>query len=168
MTIIEFLTLVEHHTFLVHYYAFSMLFSILLGRLFLSRMGHPRIWNYFFSLLLYMMSVLGVFSAIMFFYKLVDGLPGLPSYEILVPFFTMVVGILLIQKRVNISLLTGFGHAWAFFVVLFLIILTCILIDNAGWLSFSDWPVYFFLLFLIGVTLIIQQVLSVVLNPSKV
>lgn len=159
MTIIDFLNLVEQHSFIVLYYSFSMLFSVFLGRLFLSRMGHPRIWNYFFSLLLYMMSVLGLFSLIMFFYQWFTGALTMSIWVVLVPFLTMVAGILLIYNRVNISLLTGFGSSQTFFAVLFLIILSSFLIDYGGWVSLSEWPVYLVFLFLIGITLIIQKIM---------
>ncbi len=158
MTITEFLKLVELHPFIIYYYAFSMIMSIVLGRFFLSRMGHPRIWNYFFSLLLYMMSVIGMFSLIVFFYQVYTHALIISLIDILIPFFTMIVAILLIRKRVNIPLVTGFGYSWAFFVVLFAMLLLFFLVNYLGLMSFSQWPIYLFLLFLVGITLVTQLV----------
>jgi len=158
MTIIEFLKIVEFYPFIIYYYAFSMILSIVLGRFFLSRMGHPRIWNYFFSLLLYMVSVVGLFSLIVFFYQVFTHALAISVWDILTPFFTMIIAILLIRKRVNIPLVSGFGYSWAFFIVLFVILLLFFLLDYISWMSFSKWPVYLFLLFLVGITMIVQLV----------
>lgn len=159
MTIIEFFKLVEHHPFIIYYYAFSMIMSIVLGRFFLSRMGHPRIWNYFFSILLYMMSVAGMFSLIVFFYQIYTDVLDISLMDILTPFLTMILAILLIRKRVNIPLVTGFGYSWVFFVALFFILLLFFIVNLLGWMTFSHWPVYLFLLFLVGITFIAQLVI---------
>lgn len=157
MTVIEFLTLIELHPFILYYYAFSMMLSIILGHFFLSRMGHPGIWNYFFSFLLYMMSVIGMVSVIVFGFQLISGDFTLPWYEVLIPFFTMMMAIIIIRNQVNISLLTGFGHSRAFFGGLFLLLFLLFVAHNLGWWSVLSWPLYLFLLLLVVITLILRR-----------
>ncbi|MBY5959448.1 hypothetical protein KUV50_14955 [Membranicola marinus] len=167
MTLHEFLTLVDHHSFIIFYYGFSMLFSVLLGLLFLHKMGHPKVWNYFFSFLLYMMSVLGMFSLIMAFYQWITSALVTSAVVILIPFVTMVIGLVLIYNRVDITLLTGFGNGRIFFAVLFFILITGFWLDQAGWVSFSTWPVYLVLLFFIGMTLVVRKVSMIQWDKNK-
>lgn len=158
MTVLEFLKLVEKHPFIIVYYAFSMILSILLGRLFLEKLGHPRIWNYFFSLLLYVLCVLGLISLILFFFHFTfHPLKILPFY-LLIPFITMIVSLWLIYRRVNMDLLSGFHRFWIFLFVLLWVLIACVLIDYTGWIKISNWPVYLFLLFLVFITVVIQQI----------
>ena len=159
MTVMEFLKLVENHPFILLYYSFSMLLSIVLGRFFLIKLGQPNIWNYFFALLIYVMSVFGIFSVIIFFYQLLTFQMAISLLEILIPFGTMLIAIWIIRRRVDISLLTGFQDFRVFLVALFLMLLTCFAVDFFGWWLISEWPVYLFFLFLIIVTIIIRQIL---------
>ena len=167
MTINEFLTLIGPHPFILYYYAFSMILSIVMGRYFLSRMGHPRIWNYFFSLLLYVMSVLGMFSLILFAYQWITNSFVIAQVEVLIPFLTMIVALWLIRSRVNVSLLTGFGSYKAFYIVLFSIALCTFLLDETGLLFIFDWPLYLFMLFLVVITLVIQRLLHYLIERNK-
>ena len=159
MTVSELLRLVESHPFILLYYAFSMLLSILLGRFFLIKLGQPKIWNYFFALLIYVMSAFGIFSLIIFCYQLLTFELDISLVEILIPFGTMLVCTWIIRRLVNISLLTGFRDFRVFFVTLFLMLLACFVVDYVGWLLFSKWPVYLFFLFLILMTFLIHLVL---------
>lgn len=159
MTVSELLRLVENHPFILLYYAFSMLLSIVLGRFFLIKLGQPKIWNYFFALLIYVMSAFGIFSLIIFCYQLLTFELDISLVEILIPFGTMLVCTWIIRRLVNISLLTGFHDFRVFFVTLFLMLLACFVVDYVGWLLFSKWPVYLFFLFLILMTFLIHLVL---------
>lgn len=159
MTVLELLKLVEAHPFILLYYSFSMLLSIVLGRFFLIKLGQPKVWNYFFALLIYVMSVFGIFSVIIFFYQLLTFQLAISLLEILIPFGTMLIAIGLIRRRVDVSLLTGFQNFRVFLITLFLMLLTCFAVDYFGWWKISNWPVYLFLLFLIIVTIIIRQLL---------
>lgn len=158
MTVSELLRLVESHPFILQYYAFSMLLSIVLGRFFLIKLGQPKIWNYFFALLIYVMSAFGIYSLIVFCYQLLTFELNISLVEILIPFGTMLVCTWIIRGVVNISLLTGFHDYRVFLATLFLMLLACFVVDYVGWLLFSKWPVYLFFLFLILMTFLIQLV----------
>lgn len=164
---IEFLRIVEQNPFLLYYYAFSLIISILLGRLFLIGMGHQRLWNYFFSILLFLMSVIGMFSLVMMFYQLFTGALTLSLYDIGVPFAAMIISIWLIRKKVSIPMLTGLNHGLAFFGMLFVLILTLFLLDyNMKWMV-SGLPVSLFLLLLIGLTILLQFLVRFFLGRYK-
>ena len=158
MTVFELLQLVGKHTFFLYYYAFSMLLSILLGQFFLSKTGQQGVWNYFFSLLIYVMGVFGVFSIILFFFQLFTSRLAISLVEILIPFLTMVIGIMIIRRRVNVWLVTGFGSFQVYIFIQFLIVLTCFLLDHYGLVSFSQWPVYLLFLLLVALTIIVQVI----------
>lgn len=158
MTVSELLRLVESHPFILQYYAFSMLLSIVLGRFFLIKLGQPKIWNYFFALLIYVMSAFGIYSLIIFCYQLLTFELNISLVEILIPFGTMLVCTWIIRGVVNISLLTGFHDYRVFLATLFLMLLACFVVDYVGWLLFSKWPVYLFFLFLILMTFLIHLV----------
>lgn len=168
MTVYELLELVDKNPFLLFYYAFSMLLSVLLGRFFLVKMGHPKVWNYFFALLFYVMSVFGLFSIIVFMYDLLTRHLTLSAFEMLIPLGTLILSILIIYKRVDIVLITGFQNLKVFLSTLFLILLICFAADYFGLIPFSDWPIYLFFLFLIAVVIAIRFLIFRIKSAQQV
>lgn len=159
MTINEFIALVEQHPFILYYYGFSMILSIVLGRFFLSRMGYVRIWNYFFSFLLYVMTVVGMYSLILFAFRWMTDSFRIDPAEVLIPFLTMLIALFLIRNKVNISLLTGFGNFFSFYIVLFFISLGTFILDYTCLVLFFDWSIFLFLLFFMMMTMGMQRLM---------
>lgn len=108
-----------------------------------------------------------MFSLIMAFYQWITSALVTSAVVILIPFVTMVIGLVLIYNRVDITLLTGFGNGRIFFAVLFFILITGFWLDQAGWVSFSTWPVYLVLLFFIGMTLVVRKVSMIQWDKNK-
>src|SRR5690625_7692192 len=119
MAVIDFLHFVEMNPILLYYYAFSMLLSVSLGSLFLRYLGEQRIWIYFFSVLIYVMSVFGIFSLVVTFYQLRWRDLQMYLIEMLIPFFTMLIAVSVLGRIVNLAMFTGYNLVCVYYLWLF-------------------------------------------------
>jgi|GEM_PF-6487766 len=158
MAVIDFLHFVEMNPILLYYYAFSMLLSVSLGSLFLRYLGEQRIWNYFFSVLIHVMSVFGIFSLVVTFYQLRWRDSQMNLIEMLIPFFTMVIAVPVLGRRVNLAMITGYKNVWVYYIWAFVLIAGLFFFDRLSWIQIAHWSLSWMLVIILIMLFLFQKI----------
>lgn len=166
MPVIDFLRFVEINPILLYYYAFSTLLSVLLGSLFLRYLGQPRIWNYFFSVLVHVLSVFGVFSIVVTLYELYLRESGMNPFEMLIPFFTMLIAVFILSKRVDLAMITGYKRIGSYYIGVFVLISGMFLLDRLQWISIAQWSLSWVLVIVLVLLFLFQRVARWMESPD--
>lgn len=158
MAVIDFLRFVEINPVLLYFYAFSMLLSGVLGSLFLRHLGQPGIWNYFFSALVHIVSVFGIFSIVVTVYQLYMQNSLMHPFEMLIPFFTMLIALTVLSKRVDLAVITGYRRIWSYYVRILILIIVMLVLDRLHFPEISRWPLSWVLVIVLVLLFLLQRI----------
>lgn len=148
MKVINLLKIFESNPFLLYYYAFSMLLTVSMGQIFMRFLGMRRLWIYFFAVIVHILSFFGAFSLIMLIYSLL--VPGISIHpaEILIPFFTMLLALALLRKKINLASVLGSPSFWQYYLLIVLLMSSLILIDEKTMINIREWSIWWVLILL--------------------
>ncbi|WP_236974514.1 hypothetical protein [Membranihabitans maritimus] len=121
----DFLRVWSNNIFIPLFYSVSLILSTLLGWLFSRfRGGEAFPWNYFYTFLVYSSVIPGIFAINIFLYDLIEGNANGPvkNFSLLIPIFTMIIVLWLIQFNVSFKKIPGFNQLKSFLGYVFVLI----------------------------------------------
>ena len=158
MTLQDFFDLVSRHPImtLIVFLAFPLtaFLANILGR----GEGHLSPWKYLYSVLVYAVSIPGIFAVVLCIYLfLFERQPILETniYTQILPIVIMVVTLLLIKRNVPFDLIPGFEKLSALLVILFCLIALMWLLDRTHIIAITLIPFHYLVLFVIVMVAII-------------
>lgn len=122
--------------------------------------GHISPWKYLYSVLLYLVSVPGIFSiTLSIYYFLFEKRPILETdvYIQILPVISMVLTIMLARRNVDLDLIPGFEKLSGLIMVIFSTLAIMWVIDRTRIIVFSYLKFQYVILIFIGLLLVIRM-----------
>lgn len=153
MTLGEFFTWTgQHPTFLLIYFLGVPLIALLAG-LFNKGEGHLSPWKYLYSILIYMVSLPGIFAVTLSIYFFLFERRSIMDTNLLtqvLPVLSMAATILLIRKQVDLDLVPGFDKISGLILIISALMALMWIIDKTHIYSITFMPFYVVILILIA------------------
>lgn len=172
MTLKEFFELIgDNPTSVLGYFIFIPICALIAGIMGKNE-GHLSPWKYFYSTLIYLVAVPGIFSIALNVYKfLFDRGSALDAdiYFQILPIISMVVTFLIIRKNVSLELIPGFRNLTGLLVMIFAVFALMWGLDRTRifMVAFVNIPFYFVLLIFIALLLVVKFGWDRLMTPSK-
>ncbi len=172
MTLKEFFELIgDNPTSVLGYFLFIPICALIAGIMGKNE-GHLSPWKYFYSTLIYLVAVPGIFSIALNIYKfLFDRGSALDAdiYFQILPIISMVITFLIIRKNVSLELIPGFRNLTGLLVMIFAVFALMWGLDRTRifMVAFVNIPFYFVLLIFVGLLLFVKFGWDRLMTPSK-
>ena len=134
---------------------FTAFLALILGR----HEGHLSPWKYLYSILVYLVSIPGLFAVILNIYLfLFERRPILETdvYSQILPIFSMVGTLLLIKANVDLDKIPGFDKLTAFLMIVSMVMGIMWILDKTHIIAFTYIPFYYVILILIALIAMIR------------
>lgn len=134
---------------------FTAFLALILGR----QEGHLSPWKYLYSILVYLVSIPGLFAVILNIYLfLFERRPILETdvYSQILPIFSMVGTLLLIKANVDLDKIPGFDKLTAFLMIVSIVMGIMWILDKTHIIAFTYIPFYYVILILIALIAMIR------------
>lgn len=133
--------------------------------------GHLSPWKYFYSTLIYLVCVPGIFAITLNIYMfLFDRGKALNAdvYFQILPVLSMIITLMIIRKNVSLDLVPGFKNISGLMVMIFAVFALMWGIDKTRifMVAFVDIPFYALILLFVGLLLIVRFGWSRLMAPS--
>ena len=148
----------EHPAFLLVYFLGVPLIALLAG-LFSKGEGHLSPWKYLYSVLIYMVSLPGIFAVTLSIYFFLFERRSIMDTNLLtqvLPVLSMAATILLIRKQVDLDLVPGFDKISGLILIISALMALMWIIDKTHIYSITFMPFYVVILILIAGFLVIR------------
>lgn len=159
MTLADFFDLLAANPIYILSYFLMIPFTALLV-LFLGKgEGHLSPWKYLYSVLIYGVCVLGLFSITLSVYLFLferRSIMQTDVYTQILPVVSMVATLLLINKNVNLSRIPGFGKISSLMMMITAALAFMWIIDRTRIFAFTYIPFQYVILIFIGLLLMIR------------
>lgn len=159
MTLLELFQLIADKPSLIIGYFLVIPFTALLAGWLGKGEGHLSPWKYLYSVLIYMVSIPGLFAVILNVYLfLFERRPILETdvYSQILPIFAMVGTLLLIRRNVDLDQIPGFDQLTAFLMIVTIVMGIMWILDKTRIIAFTYIPFYYVLLILLSLIIVIR------------
>jgi len=159
MTLGEFFTWTGQHPAFFFVYFLGVPLIALLAGLFSKGEGHLSPWKYLYSVLIYMVSLPGIFAVTLSIYFFLFERRSILDTNLLtqvLPVLSMAATILLIKKQVNLDLVPGFDKISGLILIISSLMALMWIIDKTHIYSITFMPFYVVVLILIAGFLVIR------------
>ena len=159
MTLGEFFTWTSQHPSLFFVYFLGVPLIALLAGLFSKGEGHLSPWKYLYSVLIYMVSLPGIFAVTLSIYFFLFERRSIMDTNLLtqvLPVLSMAATILLIKKQVDLDLVPGFDKISGLILIIASLMALMWIIDKTHIYSITFMPFYVVVLILIAGFLVIR------------
>jgi len=159
MTLLELFELIGDNPAIILGYFLLVPFTALLAYLLGKDEGHLSPWKYLYSVLVYMVSIPGLFAVILNIYLfLFERRPILETdiYSQILPIFSMVGTLLLIKANVDLDKVPGFEKLTAFLMIVSIVMGIMWILDKTRIIAFTYIPFYYVILILLGLVAMIR------------
>src|SRR5688500_12560505 len=142
----------DHPTLLISYFIGIPLIALLAG-MFSKGEGHLSPWKYFYSILIYLTSVPGIFAVTLNIYLFLferRSIMDTNLYTQVLPVLSMIATILIIKNQVSLDLVPGFDKISGLIIVIASIMALMWIIDKTHIYSITFMPFYVVILILVA------------------
>lgn len=164
MTLGDFFLLVKENPSIVLFYFFSLPLSALLAWIFGRGEGHLSPWNYFYSMLVYLAAIPGIFAITLSVYLFLferKSIFDTDVYMQILPILCMFLTLWLIRKNVSFDDIPGFDRISSLITMIIVIISMMWILEKTHIFVFTYMPFYQFVLifiaFIIGVRYLLKR-----------
>ena len=167
MTLGEFVQHLGDNPFYPLFYFFIIPVAALLGNFMAKGEGHLSPWCVFYSVLIYMAVIPGVFSILLNFYHMLFEKRSIYNMNLMVdilPILSMCLTLFLIKKNVDFKDIPGFGKMTGFLGTIAGLMLIFFVLDKMHMIVFSYLPIQWLLLALVIAFLVIRFVTKKAFN----
>jgi hypothetical protein len=172
MSLKEFFELIGNHPiYVIGYFLFIPICALIAGFMGKNE-GHLSPWKYFYSTLIYLVAVPGIFAITLNVYKfLFDRGNALDAdiYFQILPILSMLITFLIIRKNVSLDLVPGFQNLTGLLVMIFAVFALMWGLDRTRifMVAFVNIPFYFVLLIFVVLLLIVKLGWDRLMAPTK-
>ena len=148
-----------HSTLLLVYFIGAPVIALLAG-LFSKNEGHLPPWRYLYSILIYMVSLPGIFAvtlSVYFFLFERRSIMDMNLFTQVLPVFSMAVTILLIRRQVDLDLVPGFDKISGLILIIATLMCLMWIIDKTHIYSITFMPFYVVILILLAGFFVIRM-----------
>ena len=159
MTLLELFELIGDNPAIILGYFLLIPFTAFLAYLLGKDEGHLSPWKYLYSVLVYMVSIPGLFAVILNIYLfLFERRPILESdiYSQILPIFSMAGTLMLIKANVDLDKVPGFERLTAFLMIVTIVMGIMWILDKTRIIAFTFIPFYYVILILLGLVAMIR------------
>lgn len=159
MTLLELFELLADNPAIILGYFLLVPFTALLAYLLGKDEGHLSPWKYLYSVLVYMVSIPGLFAVILNIYLfLFERRPILETdvYSQILPIFSMVGTLLLIKANVDLDKVPGFDKLTAFLMIVSIVMCIMWILDRTHIIAITFIPFYYVILILLAMVAMIR------------
>ncbi|MEP6647425.1 MAG: hypothetical protein ABJC12_10045 [Saprospiraceae bacterium] len=153
MTLGEFFQWTALHPSLLLGYFIAIPFIALLAGLFSKGEGHLSPWKYLYSILIYLVSIPGIFAVTLsIYFFLFERRPIMDTnlFTQVLPILSMAATILIIRKNVNLDLVPGFDKISGLILIIATLMCLMWIIDKTRIYSITYMPFYVVILILMA------------------
>jgi len=153
MTLGEFFEWTGQHPMLLLFYFLGAPFIALLAGLFSKGEGHLSPWKYLYSILIYLVSIPGIFAVTLSIYFFLFERRSILDTNIftqVLPVLSMAATILIIKKQVDLDLVPGFDKISGLILVIATLMCLMWIIDKTHIYSITFMPFYVVILILLA------------------
>jgi len=159
MTLLELFELFADNPMMILGYFLLIPFTAFLAYILGRHEGHLSPWKYLYTVLIYMVSIPGLFAVILNIYLfLFERRPILETdvYSQILPIFSMVGTLLLIKANVDLEKIPGFEKLTAFLMIVSIVMGIMWILDKTHIIAFTYIPFYYVILILVGLIAMIR------------
>lgn len=159
MTLLELFELLGDNPAIIIGYFLLVPFTALLAYLLGKDEGHLSPWKYLYSVLVYLVSIPGLFAVILNIYLfLFERRPILETdvYSQILPIFSMVGTLLLIKANVDLDKVPGFDKLTAFLMIVSIVMCLMWILDRTHIIAITFIPFYYVILILLAMVAMIR------------
>ncbi len=144
--------------YLMVFFAIIPVLAVLLG-LIAGRKGGYTPWNYFYSFLIYLSSIPGIFAITLSFYAhIVQGrnVMQLDIYSQILPIVSMVLTLLIIRRQVDLRMVPGFDKLSGLLMIIFSAMVILWFLDRFHIIGFMRMRFQYVLVIFIGMLILMR------------
>lgn len=159
MTLLELFEMIGNNPAIIIGYFLLIPFTALLAYILGRGEGHLSPWKYLYSILVYMVSIPGLFAVILNIYLfLFERRPILETdiYSQILPIFSMAGTLMLIKANVDLDKVPGFERLTAFLMIVTIVMGIMWILDKTRIIAFTYIPFYYVILILVGLVAMIR------------
>jgi len=157
MTLQEFFDWLSLHPgWLLFFFLFIPVASLIAGWIGKGE-GHLSPWKYFYSALIYLVCIPGLFAVFLDIYLLIFDRQSIMEFNLytqLLPILSMIVSILIIKSNVDLDLIPGFEKISGLIMMISAILVILFLVDRTRIIAITFLPIQWVLLILLGMVLL--------------
>ncbi len=153
MTLGEFFNWTDLHPTLLLIYFIGVPFIALLSGLFSKGEGHLSPWKYLYSILIYMVSIPGIFAITLSIYFFLFERRSIMDMNLstqVLPVLSMIATILIIRRHVDLDLVPGFDKISGLILIIATLMCLMWIIDKTRIYSITFMPFYVVILILLA------------------
>lgn len=159
MTLAEFFEWIGERPGLILSYFILIPIIALLAGLFNKGEGHLSPWKYLFSVLIYLVTIPGIFAVTLSVYMFLferRSIMDTNIYTQVLPIFSMIVTILIIRREVDLDLVPGFDKISGLLIIIASVMTLMWIIDKTRIYSITFMPFYAVILILLAGFIVIR------------
>ena len=170
MTVGELIQYLYVHPYFVVFYFVAIPLAAFLANILGKDEGHLNPWCYFYSGLIYLSVIPGIFSFLLNFYHLLFENTSIYDINLLVqvlPILSMILSLYLIRKNVSFDLIPGFDRITSFVGSMAGIMIILFILNKTRIVIFSYLPIIWLLLILIIIYFAVRYAGKLILKPNS-
>lgn len=157
MTLQEFFDWLGQHPGWILFYFLLVPFAAALSGWMGKGEGHLSPWKYFYSALVYLVCIPGIFAIFLNIYLFLFERRSIFETDVftqVLPIFSMIGSIVIIRNNVDLDLVPGFGKLSGLFTLISAILIIMFFIDRTRIIAFTYVPIGYLLLIFAGLLLL--------------
>lgn len=119
--------------------------------------GHLSPWKYFYTLLIYLVCIPGIFAVFLNIYLFLFERRSVFETDVftqVLPIFSMIGSIVIIRNNVDLGLVPGFGKLSGLFTLISIILIIMFFIDRTHIIAITYIPIGWLLLIFVGLLIV--------------
>jgi hypothetical protein len=159
MTLQEFFNLLGENPIYVVFFFFIIPFAAFMAGILGRGEGHLAPWKYLYSVLIYLVSIPGVFAVFLFLYQFFFDRKSIMQADVLMeilPVLSMVITLLIIKGNVNLDYIPGFGKLSGLILMITAVMAVFWILDRTRIWVVSFVRFEYIILLFVGLLLIIR------------
>ncbi|MEM9917213.1 MAG: hypothetical protein AAF990_03915 [Bacteroidota bacterium] len=157
MTLRQFIDQLGENPYYVIFFFLLIPLTALLAGIFGRNEGHISPWKYLYSLLIYLVSIPGIFAVTLSIYLFLferRSIFDTDIYTQVLPILSMIITLLLIRRNVDLDLIPGFGKLSGLVIMIAAVLILMWMVDRTRIFVFSYMPFQQVLLIFGGLLLV--------------
>ncbi len=153
MTLQDFFTIVsQNQKYVLIYFIFLPVMALIIG-LIGGRKDHLSPWKYFYTAIVYLVSIPGIFAVALNVYFFLFQRQDIMQTDLLLqvlPIFSMLLTVFILKKNINLEYIPGFDKIYALWMMLFAAMSIMWFLERVQIIVFSFLPFQYLLLAFLG------------------